>query len=190
MKVKIIFATAVIIALYAIYYRGYYMPPAFSNEPASYENLCQEIIKQLNKIRVENGLAPFTENPLLTKAAMLHSQDMAAHRLLSHRGSDGSMLEDRLARVGYNYYIAAENIIEVPTPALSGFVFIWFIPLPIPNPPKNATELAQEMVNAWMDSPGHRANILNPQLTEIGVGAAPSNASTIYATTDFGGRYW
>jgi len=73
MKGKIIFAVAVIIALYAIYYRGYYMPPTFSNEPASYENLCQEIIKQLNKIRVENGLDPFTENPLLTKAAMLHS---------------------------------------------------------------------------------------------------------------------
>ena len=166
------------------------MPSTTLNEPPSYENLCQEVIKQLNKVRVENGLAPFTENLLLTKAAMLHSQDMAAHGFLSHIGSDGSTLQDRLLRVGYTNWYVAENAIQIENPPYKIGVILFLIPVPFPSQ-KSDTSLAEEMVKAWMDSPGHRANILNPQLTEIGVGAA-ANGSTIYATTDFGGvgRYW
>ncbi|MCX8182538.1 MAG: CAP domain-containing protein [Candidatus Methanomethyliaceae archaeon] len=123
---------------------------------------------------------------MLAQAALAHSLDMASHDFFSHTGSDGSDLTARLLRVGYRYSICAENLIMTNTPAFSSVVMVWFIPIPIPQIPKSDSELAREMVDTWMNSPGHRANILNPALREIGIAA---KGAKLYVTTDFGSRW-
>ncbi|MEM4643885.1 MAG: CAP domain-containing protein [Candidatus Methanomethylicaceae archaeon] len=186
MKGKI--AALAIIAILAwvwVYYGS--QTTAVSTNSDSYELLSKEILNQLNEVRRQNHLSPFTENYLLNKAALAHSSDMALNDFFSHTGSDGSDVSDRLFRVGYRYRICAENIIMKDDLGFSGFIVIWFIPIPIPNLPKNDVDLAKELVNSWMNSPGHKANILNPALREVGIGIA-SSGKKLYVTTDFGTR--
>ena len=105
----------------------------------------EEILQEVNRNRAENGLSTLQIHPKLTQAASKHSQDMAHHDKLSHQSSDGSSLMDRVKRENYKYRVIAENVAAgQPTP--------------------------KEVVLAWMNSPGHRKNILNPGVTHIGSG--------------------
>ncbi|MGW0839696.1 CAP domain-containing protein [Streptomyces sp. NPDC002787] len=116
------------------------------------------VLALVNAERQKAGCAPVTENAKLTKAAQNHSQDMADHQNMSHTGSDGSSMTDRLARVGYAYRSAGENV-------AAGY------------------GTADSVMDGWMNSPGHRANILNCGFKEIGIGLAqPGN----YWTQNFG----
>ncbi len=112
----------------------------------------------VNAEREKAGCAPLTENAKLTKAAQDHSQDMADHENMSHTGSDGSSMSDRLARVGYKFRSAGENVAY-------GY-----------NTPES-------VMDGWMNSSGHRANILNCGFKEIGIGLAQPGH---YWTQDFG----
>jgi uncharacterized protein YkwD len=105
----------------------------------------QQVFDLTNQQRAQLGLAPLSLNLNLNNAAERHSQDMAINRYFSHQGLDGSQPWDRMRAQGYNYSRAAENIaFGQPT--------------------------AQDVVTAWMNSAGHRQNILDPNLKEIGVG--------------------
>lgn len=103
------------------------------------------VVELTNEFRAENGLSGLTLNPLLTTAADNHSENMAALDFFDHTGADGSNIGDRVAATGYNYSRAGENI-------AAGY------------------STPEEVVQGWIDSPGHRANLLNPDFTEIGVG--------------------
>ncbi|MFG1953307.1 CAP domain-containing protein [Micromonospora sp. NPDC048830] len=119
----------------------------------------QEVVDLANAERAKAGCAALKINDRLLTAAQRHSQDQADHREMSHDGSDGSDVGDRLDRVGYAWRAYGENVAwNQKTPA--------------------------EVMDAWMNSPGHRANILNCSFTEIGVGVATSNGP--YWTQDFG----
>ncbi|WP_332874990.1 CAP domain-containing protein [Streptomyces geranii] len=112
----------------------------------------------VNAERAKAGCAALTENEKLTKAAQDHSQDMADHQNMSHTGSDGSSMSDRLTRVGYKFRSAGENV-------AAGYT------------------TPESVMDGWMNSSGHRANILNCGFKEIGIGLAqPGN----YWTQDFG----
>ncbi|UUU32522.1 CAP domain-containing protein [Streptomyces sp. CA-210063] len=116
------------------------------------------VLALVNAERDKAGCAPVTENAKLTKAAQNHSQDMADHQNMSHTGSDGSSMTDRLARVGYAYRSAGENV-------AAGY------------------GTPESVMDGWMNSSGHRANILNCGFKEIGIGLAqPGN----YWTQNFG----
>ncbi|UUU23544.1 CAP domain-containing protein [Streptomyces sp. DSM 40750] len=116
------------------------------------------VLALVNSERQKAGCAPVTENSKLTKAAQNHSQDMADHQNMSHTGSDGSSMTDRLARVGYAYRSAGENV-------AAGY------------------GTPESVMDGWMNSPGHKANILNCGFKEIGIGLAqPGN----YWTQNFG----
>ncbi|MEB3355325.1 MAG: CAP domain-containing protein [Synechococcales bacterium] len=104
-----------------------------------------KILELTNLRRSESGLNPLTLNPNLSNAAQIHSEDMAIADFFSHTGSNGSSPFERIAASGYDYGIAAENI-------AAGF------------------STPEGVVDGWMNSPGHRANILNPMLKEIGIG--------------------
>ncbi len=107
-----------------------------------------EVVVLTNRIRVEAGLAPLKLHEALRTAARQHAQDMAENNFFDHIGSDGSTLVDRINRVNYpNWLYAAENI-------AAGFA------------------RPADVVQAWLDSPYHRANLLHPDLKEIGVGYA------------------
>ncbi|MFI1192570.1 CAP domain-containing protein [Micromonospora sp. NPDC020750] len=119
----------------------------------------RQVVDLVNAERAKAGCGALKINSKLTAAAQAHSQDQADHRKMSHDGSDGSSVGKRLDRVGYAWRAYGENVAwNQQTPAA--------------------------VMNAWMNSSGHRANILNCSFTEIGVGVATSNGP--YWTQDFG----
>ncbi len=120
----------------------------------SYAN---EIANLINNARAQNGLPALTVNAQLTAAAQAHSIDMACHNLISHTGSDGSSVGQRVAVAGYSASRSSEIIYG------SGY-------------PQTAFEW-------WMNDQIHRAEILNLNITEMGVGYA------YVASTSYGGYY-
>lgn len=115
---------------------------------ASRANLTNSgIIDFTNKQRVAQGLAPLEENALLRKAAENKLEDMFKQQYFEHESPDGKMPSDLAKDVGYEYVLVGENL------ALGNF------------------KDDEVLVQAWMDSPGHRANILNNKYSEIGTAA-------------------
>jgi uncharacterized protein YkwD len=120
----------------------------------------QQVVALVNQQRAAGGCGPVAVNAKLTQAAQLHSEDQAAHNTMSHTGSDGSSPWDRTKRAGYPNAIG-ENV-------AAGY------------------RDAEAVMTGWMNSPGHRANIMNCSAKAIGVGVAKSSGGTIYWTQDFG----
>lgn len=121
-----------------------------------------EIATLINNARVQNGLSALTVNPQIALAAQNHSIDMACHGLLSHTGSDGSSVHERLAAAGYIASYSEEIIYGSGYPQTA---FDW-----------------------WMNDQIHRDAILNPNVVEMGVGYAykADTAHGGYYTVDFG----
>ncbi|WP_374102172.1 CAP domain-containing protein [Micromonospora sp. U21] len=110
----------------------------------------REVVDLVNAERAKAGCKALSIDDKLMTAAQRHSQDQADHQNMSHTGSDGSNAGVRLDRVGYSWRTYGENVAwNQKTPAA--------------------------VMDAWMNSSGHRANILNCAFTEIGVGIANSN---------------
>ena len=120
----------------------------------------QQIVDLANQQREQNGLAPLTVSPQLLATAREHSAAMANAQTLAHT-LNGSTMTNRIKGSGYPYLAIGENVaFNQPTPA--------------------------QVVKSWMESPGHRANILNKNYTEIGVGIANDADGNPYYTQDFG----
>ncbi|GAA0300481.1 hypothetical protein GCM10010302_43820 [Streptomyces polychromogenes] len=117
-----------------------------------------EVLALVNQERAAAGCPAVTVNAKLTKAAQDHSADMAAHADMSHTGSDGSDPGQRITRAGYQWQTYGENVAYgYSTPA--------------------------QVMEGWMNSPGHRRNILDCSYREIGIGLAQPGQ---YWTQDFG----
>ncbi|WP_221356104.1 CAP domain-containing protein [Streptomyces beigongshangae] len=130
--------------------------------PAGLARTTSEVLALTNAGRAAAGLPPLAEDPLLTRAAQAHSADMAARAFYSHTSPDGSEPWHRAAAAGSTRRTVGENIAcGQRSPA--------------------------EVVRGWMDSPGHRANILKPAFTHLGVGYAGGGAVGTYWTQLFGG---
>ncbi|AZT89647.1 SafA/ExsA family spore coat assembly protein [Caldicellulosiruptor changbaiensis] len=119
-----------------------------------------EVIKLTNQERAKVGLPALKTNWQLSRVARFKSQDMANKNYFSHYsptyGSPFKMMES----FGLKFMAAGENIAY-------------------------GQRSAQEVVRAWMSSPGHRANILSPSFTEIGVGIAKKSNGVLYWTQMF-----
>lgn len=117
------------------------------------ENLteAESLLILVNESRAAEGLSPLKLNDALTKAALSHSADMDANDYFDHTGLNGSRFWDRTEDAGYTGSPAGENI------ALG-------------------QRDAEAVHAAWMSSEGHRNNILNSRITEMGLGHS--------------GRYW
>lgn len=109
-----------------------------------------EVVRLANVERGKAGCGALGIDDKLMTAAQRHSQDQADNKKMTHTGSNGSSLGDRVNDVSYQWSALGENV-------------AW-----------NQQSPAAVM-KAWMNSPGHRANILNCSFTEIGVGIANSN---------------
>ncbi|UZJ32835.1 CAP domain-containing protein [Streptomyces endophytica] len=130
--------------------------PTASGAPAS--GTAASILKLVNSERSKAGCSPLKLNAKLTKAAQDHSKDMAAHRNMSHTGSDGSDPGQRITRAGYRWSAYGENVAYgYSSPA--------------------------SVMKGWMNSPGHKRNILDCSFKELGVGLAQPGD---YWTQDFG----
>ena len=124
--------------------------PTLDSGVTSYE---QEVIRLVNEIRAENGLKALTYDWELSRVARYKSQDMKDNKYFSHTSPVYGTPFQMIKNFGISYRSAGENIAKgYSTP--------------------------QAVVNSWMNSSGHRANILNANYTHIGVGYVA------------GGNYW
>lgn len=100
---------------------------------------------------------PLARSALLERAALAHARDMAARSELDHAGSDGSTPGERATRAGYVWRAVGENIAF-------------------------GQRTAEQVVASWLDSPGHCANLMDADFTEMGVASAvaPGAKATIY----------
>jgi uncharacterized protein YkwD len=105
----------------------------------------EAVIDGTNAERRARGLDPLSENSLLNDIAYTRARDMLEKQYFAHVSPTGSQASDVAREVGYRYKIIAENL------AAGNFLS------------------ARKMVEGWMQSPGHRKNILTADVTEIGV---------------------
>jgi uncharacterized protein YkwD len=125
------------------------------------------LLSAMNDARAANGLPALRLSAVLSRPARTHSAALTATQSLSHDGPNGEPFWKRLVAAGYprNHWMG-ENLALV-----SGC--------------GDATRL---MVRMWLQSPGHRANLLSKRFTVVGVGvASDADCAVTIATTDFGG---
>ena len=120
-----------------------------------------EVVDRTNAERARHGLRALTVDQRLAAAAQAHSADMVRRAFFAHESPDGRQVWDRAVAAGYVYRKVAENIAA-------------------------GQRTAEEVVRGWMGSPGHRANILDGDLTQIGVGRADGGSYGVYWTQVFG----
>jgi len=122
------------------------------------------LVDVTNNNRLASNLSSLEVNSSLKKAAQAKADDMAKDGYFAHNSPDGIEPWDWIESVGYNYDHAGENLAI------------------------NFSD-SEDVVNAWMDSPGHRANILNKNFTEIGIGISRGvyeGEETIFVVQMFG----
>ncbi|MEV0378523.1 CAP domain-containing protein [Nonomuraea sp. NPDC050643] len=103
------------------------------------------VVRLTNQARAKSGCRALVHDPKLHLAAERHSTDMAVNNYFAHDSRDGRSFDQRIKATGFAFRLAGENIAKgQPT--------------------------AAAVVRAWLDSPGHRANIMNCSFTRIGVG--------------------
>lgn len=122
------------------------------------------LVDLANEDRIENSLRPLNQNPVLEAAAQLKAEDMAAKGYFSHYGPDGSAPWDWMKKAGYEFVYAGENLAVDFTDS-------------------------EDVDNAWMNSPTHKANILNSKYTEIGIATVKgkyNGRNTIFVVQMFG----
>ena len=109
------------------------------------------------------AVPPLKASALLARAALIHAQDMASHDFFEHEGSDRSTPAVRATRVGYEWRSVGENIAAGST-------------------------TAEQVVDGWLKSPGHCANIMSDRFTEMGIAFAtnPKSDAGIYWSQVFG----
>lgn len=118
--------------------------PENPNTPVA-PSVVSQVLELINNERRQAGLQPLRLNAALTQAAQRHSTAMAYQDFFGHVGRGGDTFVTRIQQAGYRYSAISENIAGGQTTASAA-------------------------VQAWMNSPGHRVNILNPQYVDTGIG--------------------
>jgi uncharacterized protein YkwD len=119
-----------------------------------------QVLALVNAERAKAGCNPVALDSRLTRAAAGHSQDMAAHDYFAHDSQDGTTFDKRITATGYTRPRSENIAAGQPTPAA--------------------------VMDAWMNSPGHKANILDCSTTQMGLASARGGSYGIYWTQDFG----
>ena len=122
------------------------------------------LLALLNRSRTDAGLAPLNADPELRSLALAHSEDMAGAHFFGHVSPTTGSAEDRIRKAGLGVLMMGENVAQA-----------------------DSVEAAHQSL---MDSPGHRANMLNPKFTHVGIGVAPraNDREPLLATLVFGRR--
>ena len=151
----------------------------------SISSLELQIHSLINQERNKNGLTSLSYDSRLADIARAHSQDMANKNYFSHDSPEGADLSARFAAAGYSPQkipgiYSGENIFLGNL--VSSIRYVNSIPSYNWN---TQDDLAQTTVQGWMNSPGHRKNILTSSFHAEGIGIAISNDNQVYVTEDF-----
>jgi uncharacterized protein YkwD len=131
--------------------------------PDYYSAESRKVISLTNKIRKDLNIQELTENTKLTQAAMWKVEDMMINQYFAHMGPDGKRVADWLKLANYNFKFGGENL-------AIGF------------------QTAEEIVNAWKNSPTHYKNMIDPDFQDIGVGISAGKYKEYDAT--FAAQYF
>ena len=115
--------------------------------PAQADDTAKAVLAIMNAARAKAGCGPLKLNPKLMAAAKSHAKAMAEKNFFGHKGKDGSKPGSRAKRQGYKYHIFAENIAA-------------------------GQSSAEAAAQSWLNSSGHRKNILNCKLKDTGIAVA------------------
>jgi len=135
-------------------------PATSTSTTGNYSAFQKKVVELVNIERNKNGLKPLTINSGLSKTATLKSQDMAKLNYFDHTSPTYGSPFDMMKKYGISYRTAGENIAMGQT-------------------------TPEQVMQGWMNSPGHRANILNSSFTQIGVGIAKNSSGRLYWTQQF-----
>jgi len=124
------------------------------------EQVRSAMLVQVNEQRARAGAPPLVLSTSLNDAAQKHAEDMLGRSYYDHRSPEGRQPRDRVVQAGYHPFIVAENIARGHT-------------------------TAKEALDAWMQSQGHRGNLLHAAFKEVGIGCAVGG-DTVLWVQDFG----
>jgi uncharacterized protein YkwD len=135
--------------------------PIVVPSPASAAEVSARVLERVNKARAAprtcgstsfKPAKPLRLSAMLSHTALLHARDMASQQRMSHTGSDGTNAAQRVTRAGYKWRAVAENVAA-------------------------GQETADNIMDGWLASPGHCANVMNPDVTEMGIAYATNEDS-------------
>ncbi|MRG27861.1 hypothetical protein GIJ05_06750 [Laceyella tengchongensis] len=132
-------------------------PDVPTSNPSSFET---QVVQLVNQERTRRGYKPLQMDAKLSQVARLKSEDMRDNNYFSHQSPTYGSPFDMMRKFGIQYTYAGENIAA-------------------------GQQTPQDVMNSWMNSPGHRSNILNPNYTTIGVGFAKGGSYGTYWTQQF-----
>ena len=124
----------------------------------------EKLLDLINNFRAQNGQPALARNGKLDTAALSHSRDMANRGYFAHNSPEGSTPDQRIAAAGYSYSWWGENIYRSAP----------------------GDDSAQSAFTSWVNSSGHRANMLSSNFTQIGIGRATASDGRTYWTNTFG----
>jgi uncharacterized protein YkwD len=143
-------------------------PPAAAVAP---DGWATDMLGRVNAERAAAGVGPLSWCPALGRAAQAHTDDQMVHGTMTHTGSDGSNIGIRADRAGYRGWSTLGENVAYGYPDVSA------------------------VMTAWMNSPGHKANLLNGSFTNVGFGHAVgpivvngTSYTVDWWTQDFGAR--
>ena len=135
-------------------------PPVLAQNPGTYtiQQEAWQILQLANQARTANGAGPLRWDPALAVAARQHCLRMAAEGPISHQYRGEPDVSERAGQAGAHFSLIEENVAFGPTPAT--------------------------IHESWMNSPGHRTNMLNPEVDRVGVAVVASRGE-LYAVADY-----
>ncbi|MCM1991936.1 CAP domain-containing protein [Oceanirhabdus seepicola] len=136
------------------------VPKAPETPKVSMSDFAKEVVELVNKERVSNGLQPLKAHAKLTDCAQAKAQNMIDKNYFAHNSPTYGTPFDMIEQWGIKFTAAGENIAY-------------------------GQKTPKEVMQTWMDSPGHRSNILSDSFAEIGVGVATNKNGVIYWTQMF-----
>jgi uncharacterized protein YkwD len=151
MRSRIVVVACVTLALAAGDQAGWAAPASTSSEGGGDDRIRRmehEVLRRVNGLRQEHGLAPLESHRVLAEVARQYSCRMARQKFFGHEAPGGETLADRLHEAGQSFRVVGEN--------LAANV--------------NATDPVAAAVHGWMKSPGHRQNLMRSNFTKTGVG--------------------
>jgi uncharacterized protein YkwD len=157
---------SVFTCLISILVFGYFLfqSSKVQNEALASSYSAEQVVLAVNQQRIKNQLSALTLNTKLSKSAQAKADDMSAKSYFSHKSPSDKKWSDFIKEVNYDYIIAGENL-------------------------ANGFDTVPKMVDAWMNSPSHRENILNKEVLETGIGISYGkldNKPTIFVAQHFG----
>lgn len=129
-------------------------------QESDFESWAKQVLIMTNNERSKNGLSPLQWDDSLAELAEAHCEDMIKRNFFAHNNPDGETPFDRMKKAGISYWTAGENI-------AAG---------------QHSPEAAME---SWMNSEGHRQNILNPDFKYLGVSVVKGGSYGIYWAQEF-----